>query len=498
MTTPPAGSTGPSLRSRALLAVTLTVGFYALALAISLGLIAAPIVLFAVSGRGNIWIALALIGAGIAILRAIVPPRDRFEPPGPELRPAEHPRLHSVLQDVAIKTGQAPADTVYLDLDMNASVLEHRGRRLMLLGLPLLATLSVDELRAVVAHEYGHYVGGDTRFAGWIWRTRHAVLRTVHDLATAESGFRRNFVRWPFQWYAQLFLRITNAISRRQEFAADRLSARVASPEAAGSALRRLEALAPVYPRYWASDVVPMLDARKRPPLADGFYDLASHSAIAPALDEIVKTDIEGNEADPYASHPTLRQRLEALGAPMVTTAPGPAERPATELLENLPALERQLLIDRFGEEVGSYEVADWSAAADIHLARIRETAERFGPAFGADLTIESAGRAVANRPAWRQALRDCLPPEDRDAPEDVMDDVALNAIFAVVVTEAVDAGASVSARPGEEITLGLGDKALEPWTVLAAIGAGDRSAEAWSSEPLVAELTAAGSQPRA
>ncbi|HYZ28116.1 MAG TPA: M48 family metallopeptidase, partial [Thermoleophilaceae bacterium] len=342
MAAAPVGRAGPSLRSRALVAVALTIGFYTLALVIAVGLIAAPIALFATSGRGNIWVAAALIGAGIAILRAIIPPRDRFEPPGPELRPAEHPRLHSVLQDVAVKAGQAPANSVYLDLDMNASVLEHRGRRLMVLGLPLLATLSVDELRAVVAHEYGHYVGGDTRFAGWIWRTRHAVMRTVQELATSGSWFRRNIVRWPFQWYAQLFLRITNAISRRQEFAADRLSARVASPEAAGSALRRLEALAPIYPGYWTSDVAPMLDARKRPPLAAGLYELAVHSSIAPMLDEIVKTDIEGNEADPYASHPTLRQRLEALGAPVVTAAPGPAEHPATELLENLPALERQ------------------------------------------------------------------------------------------------------------------------------------------------------------
>ena len=82
----------PSLRGRAALAVGLTVAFYALAIVIGGGLIAAPIVLFATSGNGNIWVAVAMIGAGLAVLRAIVPERDRFEAPGPPLRREEHPR----------------------------------------------------------------------------------------------------------------------------------------------------------------------------------------------------------------------------------------------------------------------------------------------------------------------------------------------------------------------------------------------------------------------
>lgn len=113
----------------------------------------------------------------------------------------QQPRLHELVDSVAADVGEPPPDGIYLDLPVNASVTEHRRRRMMLLGLPLLATLDAEELRAVIAHEYGHYTGGDTRFAGWIWRTRVAVLKTVQRLAESESWFRRSVVRWPFQWF---------------------------------------------------------------------------------------------------------------------------------------------------------------------------------------------------------------------------------------------------------------------------------------------------------
>ncbi len=82
----PTQTSSTSLRTRALLAVALTVTFYVLAIGVALALIIAPIALWASSGRGNIWVTLAMVGAGAAILRAIVPERDRFDPPGPELR----------------------------------------------------------------------------------------------------------------------------------------------------------------------------------------------------------------------------------------------------------------------------------------------------------------------------------------------------------------------------------------------------------------------------
>jgi Zn-dependent protease with chaperone function len=478
-------SDAPSLRRRALLAVALTVTFYVLAIAIAVALIAGPIALWASSGTGNIWVTIAAAGAGLAILRAIIPERDRFEPSGPQLRREDQPRLHALLDAVAADVGQPPADAVHVDLPVNASVVEHRGRRIMMLGLPLLATLDEDELRAVVAHEYGHYAGGDTRFSGWIWRTRVAVLKTVDRLASSDSWFRRSVVRWPFEWYAKLFLRITNAISRRQEFAADALAARTASPDAAGRALRRLEAVSPAFDGFWQADVVPMLDSGRRPQIASGFAAMTRHTELAGALDEVVRSDLDGTEPDPYASHPTLRQRLEALGVPVDAAAPAPAERPAVGLLDDLPELERKLLVDRFGDELAGFDAAGWDEAADVHVERIGAAGEQYLGAFPAGLTVGDAGEAATELASRRGALRAILLEQDEDdLSDEAADGVLIDVLAGAVVVAARRAGATVTAPPGEPVRIRHGDAVLDPWDLLVPIAVGEAGADAWRDRP--------------
>src|SRR5256885_13493781 len=95
-----------SLRQRALLAIVLTVGFYALAL----GLMAAmAFILFQPGVPGR---ALLFCVVGIVVIAvSIVPWPRRFEPPGPLLNPAGQTRLFAELQAVAPAGGAAmPAE----------------------------------------------------------------------------------------------------------------------------------------------------------------------------------------------------------------------------------------------------------------------------------------------------------------------------------------------------------------------------------------------------
>ena len=114
---------------------------------------------------------------------------------------------------------------MYATFEVNAAVLEvGRRRRVMIVGLPLLHLVTERGLRGVIAHELGHYAGGDTRLGPWIYRTREAIVRTDRRSSatrTATIAGRRPPSAQPFIWYGKAFLRITNAISRRQEFAAD-------------------------------------------------------------------------------------------------------------------------------------------------------------------------------------------------------------------------------------------------------------------------------------
>ncbi len=308
-----ASGSGPSLKGRFAAAIALTIGFYALALTMAAGLLAVAILPWALGGGGNLWVTLTGLVLGVSILIAIFPRRERFQPPGVRLTDAGQPRLMSLIDEEARACGERAPDEVYATFEVNAAVLEAgRRRRVMIVGLPLLQLVTERGLRGVVAHEFGHYAGGDTRLGPWIYRTREAIVRTVSHLSDddGDEGWTQRAVRLPFIWYAKAFLRITNAISRRQEFAADALAAQRAGRDVHVETLRRIHAYGPAFDAYWANEVVPVLEAGRRPPIGDGFTAFIHSEAVERAATEQLERELTEVVTDPYDSHPSLAERV--------------------------------------------------------------------------------------------------------------------------------------------------------------------------------------------
>lgn len=113
--------------------------------------------------------------------------------PWPILRRAEAPALFSVLDSVAVAKRLPPIDQVWIHDECNASIsIERRwwpGGKPVLrvtVGLPLMAMLSPEQLRAVIAHELGH-VGG-------IRAGLHTVL--VRLMAVTSGGTPESAGTW--------------------------------------------------------------------------------------------------------------------------------------------------------------------------------------------------------------------------------------------------------------------------------------------------------------
>src|SRR5215510_1114752 len=189
----------PSLFWRATLAVLLMVGFYAFAFSIIGILLFIPYAEIAYVKQVNyvtVKIGFFCIAGAFIILWSILPRIDRFVPPGLIVHPSEHPKLFQMLKQIGEVTSQSLPAEVYLTNEMNAWVTNRGGvmgfgsRRVMGIGLPLMAVLSTSQLRAVVAHEFGHYHGGDTKLGPWIYKTRIAIGRTIYELERNESSLR--------------------------------------------------------------------------------------------------------------------------------------------------------------------------------------------------------------------------------------------------------------------------------------------------------------------
>ena len=232
-----------SLAFRALLAIVLMAGYYAFALAISAALLWVPYAEYEYLSRVDFRIAAVCWGAALTILWALVPRPDHFEPPGPQLTPESDPQLFAMIEDVAAATSQQRPSEVYLLNEVNAWVSQRGGfmgfgsRRVMGVGLPLMTNMTTPELRAVIAHEFGHYCSGDVGIGPLIYKTRAAIARTL-------VGVDQSFLQSVFNWYARVFMRLTMAVSRQQELVADETAARVAGAASVAAAIGVASALA--------------------------------------------------------------------------------------------------------------------------------------------------------------------------------------------------------------------------------------------------------------
>jgi heat shock protein HtpX len=479
------------LRLRALLAIALLVGFYLLALGMAGGLLWIPWAEWTYGDRIHPKIALACLAGAVLICKGIIPRRDHFEAPGPRITAAEHPRLFAMIDDVAKATAQEPPAEVYLVNDVNAWVAQRGGtlgvgsRRVMGIGLPLMELLSEEELRAVLAHEFGHYVGGDTRLGPWIYRTRAAIGRTLEEVRAHSDVLAK-----PFEWYGKAFLRVTHAVSRAQEFVADATASRVAGADPMKRALVKIAGGAAAWQGFFSSELAPSLVRGYRPPLAQGFRQFMAAPSVAPQVAKFVDEELAASRTDPYDTHPNLRDRLAAIerlpadGSRRAKAAND--EAPSCGLLRNLDVTEEKLLEWVTHEKVPTLVAVTWDdvprrvlpvgwreTVTEARDVLVGLTPEQL-PSLAADPKLlavrlklaASPGRLQAHHPEWAKGIVGC----------------AL-ALALLRHADASNGRVHVEAPPGEPVRFRMDDAELLPFTACDAFEARTLSAGAWAEQ---------------
>ncbi|HEY0153906.1 MAG TPA: tetratricopeptide repeat protein [Longimicrobium sp.] len=300
---------------RALLFAALGYGYVAAVLALLCGVLVLSVKL----GLGAVgWFALA--GLVVYVIIALV---VGFAPPAGRLVSREEcPELFRAI-DRARGEMRAPAlDGVFLTHELNASVMERPRfgtvgwtQRYLVLGLPLLYAFPEDELRAILAHALAHLSRQHSR-------SRRLLARAEATWLVLETRFTRSF-RWVsflfvpfFRWYTPRLEARTQEASRGHEFESDHLAARVSGVAVAARALLRLTLWTVRLERVvWPSVFHRSLE---RPaPAADDFLgvlDVVREPLARPELERGVRAALRDRTLDSH-SHPSLADRLEALGA---------------------------------------------------------------------------------------------------------------------------------------------------------------------------------------
>ncbi|MEU8251164.1 M48 family metallopeptidase [Nonomuraea sp. NPDC048916] len=378
---------------RAVLACVLLAGFYVL-----VGVVVAAAVvidvLLVVDFHGN-WLRAAIaltLAAGVLVrVLVVVGRRAGGEEPGVPVTRGEEPALWQAVDDLARLVGTAPPDEIRLVPEVNAAVSEdtrflglRSTRRRMFVGLPLLQALTVDEMRAVLGHELGHYSGAHTRLGAPVYRGRVSLLATVRALGG------HPLIRRVFTLYAGLYLRVSQAVSRRQELEADRFAVAIGGQRAMAGALHKIHGTATAWGLYTA-DYLSMTGAGGYRPATvfNGFHAMVS-DPVRQA--EIARLSEQPAETSPYDSHPSLAERLAAIELlPEPEHVPDP--RPALTLLRDATAAVQAVERSMWRPEALELRPASWDelVAQGTYAVRNAEALH----------DLAEAGRRVvgANRP---------------------------------------------------------------------------------------------------
>lgn len=454
------------MRLRVLSAIAVIAGFYLLAIALAGGLLFAVYAELRWADQISIQLTIFAIVGAVVILWSILPRRAKFVAPGPRLAPESQPELFDVVRGVAAETGEAMPSEIYLAADVNAFVTHRRGARVMAIGLPLLQALTVSQLRAVIAHEFGHYAGGDLKLGGWIYKTRAAMARTIENLARANSH-----VHAPFVAYGRFFMRVTQKIARAQELAADRMAMRVAGARSHANALKAVHGAATAFNAYWSTEVIPVLSNGYRPPIGAGFARFIRAEPVVKAVDLAMEEELKNATADPYDSHPPLKERLEAIGD-MPDVSPLRDDPPAVSLLRDLPRLERDLLRNMAADPAKFEELkaVEWQETpATVFLPHWRERAAKLSKALSHS-TAAQVPWLMKSKELMMELGLGPLPPERR-RPE------LQAALASVLAAKLVDDGWSCTTSPGEQIVFTKNGATLTPFADVVRDG---ENAEAW------------------
>ena len=232
-----------------------------------------------------------------------------------EVQRAEFPELFALIDELRDRLKAPQIHHLIVTSDHNAAVYQTPRlgwlgwyRNYLLLGLPLMQSLSREQFTATLAHELGHLSGNDNLFVGWILR-----VRQMWEHLTFDNDF---FIfRWFFRWYEPLIKAHSFVLVRDREYAADAIAKRISGREIAASDLIQSY----IYQHYLQEIFSRELDRQARdcetPPDDVVTQMLAAlRQSLDPQTARVWLGLLLGEATDTDDTHPCLSDRLSAVG----------------------------------------------------------------------------------------------------------------------------------------------------------------------------------------
>lgn len=185
-----------------------------------------------------------------------------------QIKAEEQPQLFAFLNQLADEAGAPRPHRVFLSARVNAAVfydlsplnLLFPSRKNLEIGLPLVNVLTLSELKAVLAHEFGHFAQRSMAIGSWVYIAQQIAAQVVAkrdaldkllgfisriDLRVAWIGWGLSLIVWSIRSLLDTVFRLVvlaqRALSRQMEFQADLVAVSLTGSDELVHALHKLQ-----------------------------------------------------------------------------------------------------------------------------------------------------------------------------------------------------------------------------------------------------------------
>jgi len=269
-----------------------------------------------------------------------------------EISQNEEPALFAFIDEIVREVKTDFPKKVYLSADVNAGVFYDSSfwsmifpiRKNLNIGIGLVSTLSAQEFKAILAHEFGHFSQRSMKVGSYVYNVNQVIYNLLYENESFDDMIRR----WAglsgyfsifiviavkiiqgIQWILRRMYDLVNisymALSREMEFHADEVAAHVAGSAPLKESLLRMDLADHSYQtvlNFYNNKIADNLKSKNifteqtfvmNFIAAENKIPFKNHLPVVSALDVSRYNKSKLNIKDQWASHPATDERIAAL-----------------------------------------------------------------------------------------------------------------------------------------------------------------------------------------
>ncbi|MCE4565172.1 M48 family metalloprotease [Maribellus sp. CM-23] len=328
-----------------------------------------------------------------------------------EIKEHQEPELFKMLREIVQDVGTNFPKKVYLSSEVNASVFYDSSfwsmflpvKKNLLIGLGLVNTVTKQELKAILSHEFGHFSQRTMKVGSYVYNVNQVIFNILFENDSYEnlvqrwanvSGYFSIFVviagkiNEGIQWILRKLYNVVNknylGLSREMEFHADEIAASVTGYEPLKKSLLRMaladNSLDNVLNFYNGkiSDNIKSDNLYRDQSCVLNFLAESNSLIITNGLPDISLEEQSKYDKsklvikNQWASHPTIDERIDRLEKTGFSTADN-SDSSANNVFSDIDQLQKQITSKLF--ETVSYQGETTVITSDIFFEEYKKEA---------------------------------------------------------------------------------------------------------------------------